>query len=95
MAKALPKIGYFINDTISRRVTKREFLNSQKEEITSGCIAQNILIKNKTFTRPEIHKLISAEVLVPVEYKGKLYFKKEEVLAGIKHNFKPRNLFSG
>ncbi len=92
--KKRPKIEYFVNEVISKPVSRKEFLNRQKEEIIGDCVLQSVLLNNKSFTKSQINQLIKEKILSPIEYKSKTYFKKDKVLEALKHIAQPPKLFS-
>ena len=72
------QIQHFIDD---RPVTKKEFLSRHKEEIRKSYIQQQYLIKNKVFSLGQIHNYEKRNVLHSVQYRGRKYFKKDDVSA--------------
>lgn len=76
---------YFIEKTTISPVTKKEFFRIQKEIATEGTTLKSILLKNKVFTPRQIEKLIDAEILHPIVYQSRTYFKHEEVVKGLKY----------
>ncbi len=88
------KIKYFVNEVVSRPISKKEFLIRQKEEIVGDCILQSVVLKNKSFTKTQINQLVKAKILLPMKYKSKIYFKKDEIIKGLKYISEPPKLFS-
>jgi len=80
--KSNKKVEYFALDDeqTDRPITKKEFLNIQKEELAETCFSYSDLLKKKPLTRSEIDKLIKEKILSPINYKGKIYFKKDAIL---------------
>lgn len=93
--KKAPQIKYFINETISRPVSKKEFFRIQKEEIIGDSVPRNSLIKAKTFTNAQMKTLIEKKIFVPIKYKFRVYFTKEDIKTAYKYLYtRPPNLFS-
>jgi hypothetical protein len=88
-----PKSTYFIEEMVSRVVTKKEFLERQMKEMEKSYIQQVSLLDRKIFTRSQIDKLVSTKILSPQKYKSKIYFKKDDVVVGIKYISEPPHLF--
>lgn len=84
---------YFIRDEIDRPVSKREYLRVSKEQATKDLILQSQIVKLKTLTRAQINELVRAKVLTPTTYRSQVYFRKEDVLKGIKYLSTPPKLF--
>jgi hypothetical protein len=85
---------YFINETVSRPVSKREFLRHSKEQTVGDCILLSDIIKRGVFTRSQVNALVRQNVLRPVKYRARVYFKKDNISEGIKHfSSEPQKLF--
>lgn len=84
---------YFIREGTDRPVSKREYLRVAKEQATKDLILQSQLVKLKTLTRTQINQLVRAKVLTPETYRSQVYFRKEDVLKGIKYLAVPPKLF--
>ena len=78
-----PKIEYSTLD--GQKLKKKEFLAIQKESAVQDGLPRAEVIKRKIFTESEIKKLILANVIIPVEYRSKVYFSKSDLQKGIKY----------
>lgn len=78
-----PKIEYRTMD--GQKLKKKEFVARQKEFAVQDGLSRAEVIKRKIFTAGEINKLIEARVLVPVEYRSKVYFSKIDLQNGLKY----------
>lgn len=85
---------YFIKETYERPVSKKEFIRKQEEGLIGDCVLQSSLLRKKVFTKSQIKMLVSEKILVPVKYKAKVYFKKDDILKGVKYTSEPPKLFS-
>jgi len=85
----MTKSKFFITDPSDRRVSKREFIQRQEEGLIGDCVLQSLLIKNKVLTVTQIKKLVEENKLVPLEYKSKIYYKKDAVLKAVKELLEP------
>jgi hypothetical protein len=72
------QVKHFIND---RPVTKKEFLHRDDQEMRTGYVQQQYLVKNKVFTLGQIHDYEKRNLLSSVQYRGGKYFKKSDVSA--------------
>ena len=84
---------YFANGAPPRAILKREFVRSNRKEATEGLILSADLIKSSIFTRSQINSLVRDKVLTPTIYRSRMYFKKDDVLIGIKYLSEPPKLF--
>ncbi len=75
------QVQHFIDD---RPVTKKEFLGRQNQEMKATYIQQQCLVDNKVFSLGQIRGYEKRDSLHSMRYKGKKYFKKDEVLALVK-----------
>ena len=62
-------------------VRKGVFLNRRDEEMRMTYIQQQYLIKNKVFSLGQIRNYEKRNVLPSVQYRGRKYFKKNDVSA--------------
>jgi len=72
-----PRAQYFINE---RRVTKKEIKRLRDEEIKTDYVAQKRLLDEDMLTEYRIKNYIKQGRLTPRKHKGKVYFKKAEIV---------------
>jgi len=72
------QVQHFID---GRRVTKRDFLNRNDEEMRTAYVRQQHLVENKIFSFAQIRDYEKRRLLSPVRYRGGKYFKKSDVSA--------------
>lgn len=89
-----PRAKYYIKESYERPVSKKEFIRKQEEGLIGDCVLQSSLLKNKVFTKSQIHILVLEKILLPVKYKSKVYFKKDDIVNGVKYTSEPLKLFS-
>ncbi len=77
------RVRYSVDD---QPVTKKEFLSRHDEEIRTTHIQQQYLIKNKVFSLGQIRNYEKHNILPSVQYRGRKYFKKDDVSALIKES---------
>lgn len=75
------RVQHFID---GHRVRKDVFLSRRDEEMRTTHIQQQYLIKNKVFSLGQIRNYEKRNVLPSVLYKGRKYFKKNDISALIK-----------
>ena len=75
------QVQHFID---GRRVTRKAFLKRHDEEMRMPYIRQQYLVENKVFSLGQIRNYEKRNLLPSVRYKGRKYFKKEDVSARIK-----------
>jgi len=83
--KRKKKVQYAITEYVEKPVTKKEFFRVQKERATEGMISQVQLLKSGTLNKNEIDRLVRNKLIVPNKYRSRVYFKKDQVLRGLKY----------
>ncbi len=93
--KNRPRTKYFILETVERPVSKKEFVQHNEREFMKENVSRKNLLKNMTFTKSELGRYERKNVLVPVLYKRKKYYKKEDIIRALKNESprKPPSLF--
>jgi len=77
------QIQHFID---GRRVTKKDFLRRNDEEMSTAYVRQQSLLDNKVFSLAQIRDYEKRHLLSPVRYRGGKYFKKNDIRALLKEN---------
>lgn len=75
------QVQHFID---GHRVTKRDFLNRNDEEMKIAYVQQSDLLRSKALSLGQIHDYEKSGLLSAVRYKGGKYFKIETVRTLIK-----------
>ena len=70
---------YFIREYYDRLIAKKELLRRRDQEIRASYIGKQFLIKNKIFTKSRLTSYEKKGLLTSIVYKGRKFFKKEEV----------------
>lgn len=87
--RAKRKIEYYVEETTHKRVTKKDFLEIRKSEINAIFVSMAKVAKQGLLSEKEIAKLETNGKLHKNVFKGRVFFRRDELKAAIKELPRP------